>query len=44
MKVLEPNNVKCLVLWSLQLPRAHEKEHVTEWAKNHGKNCEESYK
>ena len=25
-------------------PRAHKKEHVTEWPKNHGKNCQESYK
>ena len=35
-------------LWCIHtyiyIPRVHEKEHVTEWVKKHGKNCEESYK
>ena len=31
------------VLLQYRTTRAHKKEHVTEWAKNHGKNCEESY-
>ena len=42
VSILLTTNVPCGV-YSYDA-RAHKKEHVTEWVKNHGKNCQESYK